>query len=305
MTNLDDDVLERRLRETFQVVAAGPIGPGRVPAMPDSARPRIRHKVTAVLVAAAIMLVFLVPLPHVSLFKSLVASSKVTTPPTVVPATTPSSVVPATVTTTSQGLPQSVVGTEQSLVSVAVPTWFAYTTPSPCSTVLGQPVAFNVGDSPPFIVFHESMSARTPRCPINPVVPSPNFAWLEYVGNGLAGTGYDGSAGSPGTVEGTATSLFIIDPWPVAGQQVYVWADLPSDVRYVTYSFQGQDLAWVRPQSGVAAFLVPRPAAFDGSYAVWHTAPFPIVTAYNASGQQLAQEKAPRVDGDDFGTSAT
>jgi hypothetical protein len=302
MTNLDDDVLERRLRETFQAIAAGPIGQGRVPVVPDSPRPHIRRKVTAVLVAAAIVLVFFVPLPHVSLLKRLVTPAKFTTP---------TSVVPATVTPTSEGLPQDVTGVEQSLLAVPVPSWFAnrYETAAAqrwwssfgCFTMVGQPLAFSVGDSPSFIVWNGSITPLKPVCPSNP----PIAAYLEYVGNGLAGTGYDGTAGSPGTVEGTATSLLLIENWPVAGQQVYVWADLPSDVSYVTYSFQGQDLAWVRPQSGVAAFLVPRPAAFDGSYAVWHTAPFPIVTAYNASGQQLAQEKAPRIGGDDFGTSAT
>jgi len=270
--------------------------------------------VIVIAVVAAIVVVFFVPLPHSSLFKRLVTPSKGTTPSSVVPATsggtTTSSLVPTTVTPTTQGLPQSVVGAEQSLVAMTVPTWFGYTSGhkfnSSCSTVVGQPLAFSVGDSPPFIVFHESMTARTPRCPVNPVVALPISPYLEYEGNGgLAGTGYDTNSGSPGTVEGTATSLFLVPDWPVAGQQVYVWADLPSDVRYVTYSFQGQDLAWVIPQSGIAAFLVPRPAAFDGSYAVWHTAPFPIVTAYNASGQQLAQEKAPRIGGDDFGTSAT
>ena len=302
MTNLDDDVLERRLRETFQAVAAGPIGQGRVPVVSDSPRPRIRPKVTAVLVAAAIVLVFFVPLPHVSLLTRLVTPAKFTTP---------TSVVPATVTPTSEGLPQDVTGVEQSLLAVSVPTWFVkeYETAtaqqrlstSACFTMVGQPLAFSVGDSPSFIVWNGSLTPLKPVCPSNP----PIAAYLDYVGNGLAGTGYDGGSGSPGTVEGTATSLLLIENWPVAGQQVYVWADLPSDVSYVTYSFQGQDLAWVRPQSGVAAFLVPRPAAFDGSYAVWHTAPFPIVTAYNASGQQLAQEKAPRGAGDDFGTSAT
>lgn len=305
MTNMRDDILETRLRETLRAVAEAPITPGRMPTLTDPRRPRVARRMTTVLVVAAIVIVFFVPLPHASLFTRLVTPSKKTTPSTVVPVgsnVTSTNVAPTTVTRSTQGLPQSVVGSEQSLDAVAVPTWFRYT--SRCSTVVGQPLAFSVGDSSPIVVWHGSMSARKPMCPTIPV-SAPVSANVEYEGNGLAGTGYDGVAGSSGTVAGTATSLFLIAPWPVAGQQVYVWAYLPSDIAYVTYSFEGKDLAWVKPQSGVAAFLVPRPAAFDGPYAVWHTAPFPIVTAYNTSGQQLAQERAPRVDGDDFETSAT
>ena len=80
MTNLDNDVLEARLRETLRFVAAGPIGPGQMPAVAGRPRPRIARRVTAVLMAAAILVVFFVPLPHVSLFKSLVAPAKVATP---------------------------------------------------------------------------------------------------------------------------------------------------------------------------------------------------------------------------------
>ena len=259
------------------------------------------HRALVVAVAAAILVVFFVPLPHVSLFKNLVSPGS--------RLTTPTSVVPATVTPTSQGLPRDVTGVEQSFRAVPVPSWFVNTEEKAaiqrqpgqmgCLTMVGQPLAFSVGNSPTFIVWNGSLTAFKPVCPSHPHIAT----YLEYEGNGLAGTGYDGVSGSPGTVEGTATTLLLIPDWPAAGRQVYVWADLPSDVAYVTYSYEGRDLTWVRPQRGVAAFLVPRPAVFDGSYAVWYTAPFPLVTAYNADGVQLAREKAPRVDGDDFGRS--
>jgi hypothetical protein len=88
MTDLDDDVLERRLRETFRVVAEAPISPGQTPVVHELHRPRIRRQVSVALVTAAIVVVFFVPLPHVSLFHSLVAPAKVgtpTNPPTKLP----------------------------------------------------------------------------------------------------------------------------------------------------------------------------------------------------------------------------
>ena len=80
MTNLGDDVLEGRLRETLRAVAATPIDPGQMPAILGPSQPHIGRHVMSVLVAAAIVVVFFVPLPHVSLFHSLVTPAKVTAP---------------------------------------------------------------------------------------------------------------------------------------------------------------------------------------------------------------------------------
>ena len=80
MTQLDEEVLETRLRDTLRVVAASPIDPGRTPGVAALPKPRVPRRVTAALVAAAIVVVFFVPLPHVSLFHSLVAPAKVTPP---------------------------------------------------------------------------------------------------------------------------------------------------------------------------------------------------------------------------------
>jgi len=92
MTQLDDEVLERRLRDTLRVVAVSPIDPGRTPGVAALPRPRVPRRVTAALVAAAIVVVFFVPLPHVSLFHSLVAPAKVT--PTNTPMVTSARVTP-------------------------------------------------------------------------------------------------------------------------------------------------------------------------------------------------------------------
>ena len=218
MTQLDDEVLERKLRNTLRAVAASPIGPGRTPEVAALPRPRVRRTVTAALVAAAILVVFFVPLPHVSLFRHLVTPGS--------RLTTPTSVVPATVTPTSEGLPRDVKGVEQSLRAVPVPSWFVNTVEKAaiqrqpgrmgCLTMVGQPLAFSVGNSPTFIVWNGSLTAFKPVCPSHPHVA----AYLEYEGNGLAGTGYDGVSGSPGTVEGTATTLLLIPDWPAAGRQV-------------------------------------------------------------------------------------
>ena len=80
MTSLDDDVLARRLREALRAVAASPIDPGQIPVMDQGVRPRIARAVTPVVVAAALLVVFFVPVPHVSLFESLTNTTKAATP---------------------------------------------------------------------------------------------------------------------------------------------------------------------------------------------------------------------------------
>jgi len=112
MTQLDDEVLERKLRNTLRASRqAQSARPNTGSSRPT--RPRVRRTVTAALVAAAILVVFFVPLPHVSLFRHLVTPGS--------RLTTPTSVVPATVTPTSEGLPRDVKGVEQSLRAVPVP----------------------------------------------------------------------------------------------------------------------------------------------------------------------------------------
>jgi len=80
VTSLDDDVLARRLREALRAVATSPIDPGQMPEMVQGVRPRVARAVTPVVVAAAVLVVFFVPVPHVSLFESLTNTTKVATP---------------------------------------------------------------------------------------------------------------------------------------------------------------------------------------------------------------------------------
>jgi len=61
-----------------------------------------------------------------------------------------------------------------------------------------------------------------------------------------------------------------------------VWSHLPKTVQTVTYSYQGRDRTWVTPVEHTALVAVPRPPAFDGSYAQWHSAPFPLLQSYDA-----------------------
>jgi hypothetical protein len=77
-----------------------------------------------------------------------------------------------------------------------------------------------------------------------------------------------------------------------------VWGHLPAKVKYVTYSFKKRDRVWASPINGTVVLSVPRPAAFDGSYAVWHTAPFPLLRGYDINGHLLVEQYAPRIDGD-------
>jgi hypothetical protein len=90
-------------------------------------------------------------------------------------------------------------------------------------------------------------------------------------------------------------AINLVRDWPSPGKQLYAWSHLPIGTKVVTYSYRGKNRAWVVPIHDTAVFLVPRPAAFDGSYAVWHRAPFPVMKAFNAEGHLIAEENAPRV----------
>lgn len=99
-----EDRVARAVREVFEFGATQPsqFSPA------DIRRHRSRrwpHRAVVVAVAAAILVVFFVPLPHASLFKRLVSSARPSTAtslPTTVPSTATS--VPTTVTSTTVGL---------------------------------------------------------------------------------------------------------------------------------------------------------------------------------------------------------
>ena len=77
-TSTRDDVIEKDRARRFELSRKLESSPGRVPGLSDGRRPRVARRVTTVLVAAAIVVVFFVPLPHVSLFHGLVAPAKTT-----------------------------------------------------------------------------------------------------------------------------------------------------------------------------------------------------------------------------------
>jgi len=120
-----------------------------------------------------------------------------------------------------------------------------------------------------------------------------------YLGTGQNGTGID-SICVPIRLNDRSTSvaLNVIAGWPAHGSQLYVWTHLPAAATVVSYAYKGRDRVWVMPVHGTALMLVPRPAAFDGDYAQWHTAPFPLMKVYNAKGHVIAQQYAPRIAGD-------
>jgi hypothetical protein len=193
-------------------------------------------------------------------------------------------------------------GSHQSVVQVVVPTDFSRAmneqpgigeTPIP-----GTEFAFEVNGSPPIAVGEESASLVLPGRPVSSARTYRSFG-VWYMGTGLMnGTGIDGQQlriGSSGTA---ASPVGIISDWPTKGEQLYAWARLPTRVKYVTYSYEKADRTWVFPVHGAALLLVPRPAAFDGDYATWHSAPFPLLTAYDAAGRIVEQQYAPRIGGD-------
>lgn len=123
---------------------------------------------------------------------------------------------------------------------------------------------------------------------------------VEYIGTGaMNGTGYDGGSSRIGSTGPAASPIQVIADWPKVGNQVFAWLHLPPSVKYVTYSYQGGDRTWVRPTQGTALLAVPRPAAYDGDYATWHTAPFALLQAFDANGHLIEQQYAPRISGDD------
>jgi hypothetical protein len=194
-------------------------------------------------------------------------------------------------------------GTQQTLTSVPIPTSIAPAlTNHPgdfggsISHIYG---AYTADGSPPVVVVDHTATLVVPGN--DPSKAKPQLSFCDtYAGTGTPnGTGIDSSCASlpSGKSESVAPALVIPD-WPTAGQQVYVWGHLPTKVQYVTYSFQKRDRVWATPINGTVVLSVRRPAAFDGSYAVWHSAPFPLLRAYDAKGHLVAEQYAPRIGGD-------
>jgi hypothetical protein len=171
--------------------------------------------------------------------------------------------------------------------------------------VAGTAHSFTVDGSPTFEVADVTPGSRSPLT-ASASTTTGTGEWTEeaalfYVGvGGTSGTGGDATLtplAPPSAVTGSPVQ--VLPNWPVPDKQLYVWTHLPTGTTYVTYTYQGDTLAWQGPVSGTIALLVPRPATFDGNYATWHSAPLPVITAYNTNGQVITQVKAPRIGGDD------
>jgi hypothetical protein len=185
-------------------------------------------------------------------------------------------------------------GVEQTLTPTPLPPyWYQLTgrkgfiRPDP-----GTPRAFRVEGSPVFVTF-DGTSAH--RGVVNGPPHEPAYAFI----------GAGGASGSDGTQINwlPPSHVDVIADWPRPHWQVYIWPHLPAGTAVVTYIWQ-HTAYWERPVSGVAAFSMPRPAQFDGSFAQWHTAAIGELTAYDNSGHVLASYRAPRTPGDDLRISA-
>ena len=171
---------------------------------------------------------------------------------------------------------------------------FAGTSPVP-----GSEHAFTVGDSPMVGTGDKSRSTVVPGQSLS-TARTARAACVYYAGTGAEnGTGIDSSCDPlSGGSAGTRSPVLLIPDWPEQGTDVYVWSHLPSSVRIVTYSYRGQDRTWVAPIDATAVLSVPRPPAFDGSYRQWHSAPFPLLRAYDAHHHLVVAQYAPRIGGD-------
>ncbi len=165
--------------------------------------------------------------------------------------------------------------------------------------VPGSDHAFTVDGSPMVGIGDKSRTTVVPGQPLS-TARTAYAACIFYAGTGLPnGTGIDSSCApvSDGSAR-TGSPVLLIPGWPTPGVDVYVWSHLPQTVRTVTYSYQGHDRTWVNPVDHTALVSVPRPPAFDGSYEQWHSAPFPLLQAYDAHHHLVAAQYAPRVGGD-------
>ena len=167
------------------------------------------------------------------------------------------------------------------------------------SPVPGSQHAFTVDGSPMVGTGDKSRTTVVPGQPLS-TARTAYAACVFYAGTGLPnGTGIDSDC-EPTSEASAATRspVLLIPGWPTHGVDVYVWSHLPQAVQTVTYSYQGHDRTWVTPIDHTALVSVPRPPAFDGSYEQWHSAPFPLLQAYDAHHHLVAAHYAPRVGGD-------
>lgn len=202
--------------------------------------------------------------------------------------------------------PAWVTGQEQHIVATPIPAW-ATGVLDPRRTqwtpVNGTLHAFSVDGSPPAVIFDATPSSSSPLPAGNKDVSVVGMYDQDNPAAESAGGGFGILSGSNPLADiesGTRNPVFLAPHWPQVGLQAYAWPHLPTGTAIVTYSWQTMQL-WERPLDNLAGFVMPRPAQFDGPmYSDWHSAPLPVLRAYDANGKLLAQVNAPRMNGDDF-----
>lgn len=293
---ITEEELKARLRRAFHEVASRPDleEPARAAFGPHRP-PRGMLVVAGMSIAAAVLVAVFVETVSTPVTRVQVKPAGVPPPPSGAPSAPPS----------------DITGTEQTLETTAMPSFVSAPTAGRCSDwvpVQGTLHAFTVAGSPTFAVLDATGSTMASSCSPVPPPTSPLSSLVIYQLTVPTSGGF-GIEGSPIPLEPSAPGyrppVHLLASWPADHLQGYVWSHLPNGTAYVTYNWPGVQY-WERPASGVAAFFMARPAVFDGpTYADWHTAPIPVMRAFDAQGVELGSVFAPRISGDDFVISTT
>lgn len=209
-------------------------------------------------------------------------------------ATTASS---ASVTGQGRSVPSEITGTHE-VLHPAPPGQLGGEVEAPGKVVAGTEHGFTVDGTPTFVVADVTPRSSPSGPPGATGLTSGSTLTAPLEGDSGGGTSFLGR--SPKGVVLRGSPVQILADWPTPGKQLYVWTHLPKGTAFVTYSYKGATLAWQSPVSGTIALLVPRPAAFDGDYATWHSAPLPLLRAYDTAGHLVTKLDAPRIANDDL-----
>jgi hypothetical protein len=189
-------------------------------------------------------------------------------------------------------------GVQQQIARTSLPSWWTERAQlAHGSKIIGDARAFSGPGIQTFVIATESAGAT----PNEPALFAFQYNLHANPDSGSAGVQGEGLLTTAVEAAGPLSfkSVFMLANQPAVGEQTYWLPHLPSNAAVVSYQYPGAVRYWERVVDGTVAFVVPRPAAYDGDFATWHTAPLAAITAYDASGQVIAQTTAPRIGGDD------
>lgn len=289
---IDTFEVETRLRATFDAVAAttttqeelAPNSPAVTDPMPDRRGSRsVRVAVTSMAVIVGAMTAALVLIHH-NAGQSIQVRTAQTTANTNAP-TTPT-------------IPRVVSGTQQHLRNAAIPTGIGglfASGPLHWHVVAGTaPHAYSVDGGTPLVVADVATMGDGPAPYALPGACSLYMGTLPIGGQGL---GIQVGCTPLRAIEtGSSQAVAILPEFPAHLHSTTVWAHLPAETRYVTFTAEGVAHLWEQPVVGVAAFTVVDPAKFNGANS--DAQPSPILRAYDSNGRLLQQVIAPRFLGD-------